>query len=121
MKEKTACITGHRRIPAGQTEAITKRLMDTLINCIKDGYCYFGVGGAWGFDTIVANLLLHLKATYPYIKLIIVLPCLNQTKFWDEADIIEYERIKNQADKVVYTSYSYFKGCMQKKKSAFSR
>lgn len=82
---------------------------------IQSGYLYFGTGGALGFDTLAAKAVLKLKHKYPQIKLILVLPCKSQTRGWPQADIDEYERIKQQADKVVYTSEEYFNGCMQKR------
>ena len=75
---------------------------------------YFGAGGALGFDTLAAQCVLSLKKQYPHIKLILVLPCITQTKGWSKDDIATYEEIKSQADKVVYTSYDYFRGCMLK-------
>ena len=67
---------------------------------------YFGAGGALGFDTLAAQCVLSLKNQYTHIKLILVLPCITQTKGWSENDIAIYEEIKSQADKVVYTSRS---------------
>ena len=49
------------------------------------------------------------------MKLILVLPCLTQTKGWKPENIAEYERIKAQADKVVYISKEYTRGCMHKR------
>ena len=59
--------------------------------------------------------VLELESVYPDIKLILVLPCKNQTRGWSETDIQKYEWIKSKADKVVYTSDHYFNGCMQKR------
>ena len=115
MKEITACFTGHRKIPSNDIPKIKKELIKTLSECIENGYRYFGAGGALGFDTLAAQIVLELKGKYPDIKLILVLPCPNQTRGWSEADVAEYERIKTEADKVVYTSDHYFRGCMQKR------
>ena len=49
------------------------------------------------------------------MKLILVLPCLTQTRGWPAADVAEYEQIKGLADKVVYTSQAYTAGCMHKR------
>ena len=49
------------------------------------------------------------------MKLILVLPCLTQTRGWREEDVAEYERIKAQADKGVYISQQYTPGCMHKR------
>ena len=65
-----------------------------MIEAIEQGYRYFGTGGALGFDTLAAQTVLELKNKYPEIKLILVLPCENQTQGWERADIEEYERIQ---------------------------
>ena len=115
MKERTACFTGHRTIPFLQRRKIEKRTEEALIETIKQGYRFFGTGGALGFDTLAAQTVLRLRKTYPQIKLILVLPCLSQTRGWRPEDIAEYERIKAAADKVVYTSQEYTRDCMFKR------
>ena len=115
MREKTCCFTGHRDIPFLKLHSIKKRLEKAVEQSIQDGYCYFGAGGALGFDTLAANTILQLKSKYPSIKLILVLPCRSQTRGWKQSDIDEYERIKSKADKVVYTSEEYYSGCMHKR------
>ena len=115
MKNQTVCFTGHRKIPPEQVDALTRQLKSTLIQLINDGYRYFGAGGALGYDTLAAQTVLELKTQYPDVKLILVLPCLSQTRGWSARDIEIYEDIKNKADKVVYTSQEYTKGCMHKR------
>ena len=115
LKSKTACFTGHRKIPPEDLPMVKKRLREVLIQCIENGFRYFGAGGALGFDTLAALTVLELKSDYPEIKLILVLPCKDQTRGWKEADIQKYEWIKSKADKVVYTSEHYYNGCMQKR------
>lgn len=115
MKSMTCCFTGHRKIPLEQYNGIVKRLRRILLNLIENGYVYFGIGGALGFDTLAAQTLLELKEVYPQIKLILVLPCKTQTKGWSNKDVAIYENIKNRADKCVYTSTDYTRGCMIKR------
>ena len=115
MKEKTVCFTGHRTIPMLKKWKIEKKLKETLDALIDNGYCYFGAGGALGFDTIAAQTVLGLKKKHPEIKLILVLPCKNQTRGWEEKDVSVYESIIEQADKVVYTQEHYDRGCMFKR------
>ena len=115
MINQTCCFTGHRKIPLDQLESVTQRLRDAVIASIKDGYLYFGAGGALGFDTLAAQTVLDLKKDYPQIKLILVLPCKTQARGWKQKDIEEYNRIMKAADKVVYTSQDYYNGCMHKR------
>ena len=115
MKENTICFTGHRKIPPEQITTLAQRLEKALIELIQNGYIYFCAGGALGFDTLAAQTVLSLKADNPNIKLILVLPCLSQTRGWSIRDVEIYEDIKSKADKVVYTSQEYTKGCMHKR------
>jgi len=115
MESRTACFTGHRELPTDDLPEISKRLEDTLVKLIEQGYRYFGAGGALGFDTLAAQVVLRLRERYPQIRLILVLPCLNQTRGWPQENIDTYEEIKRCADKVTYTSEHYFRGCMQKR------
>ena len=115
LKNRTVCFTGHRKIPPEKLETVTRRLKETLIELIERGYLYFGAGGALGFDTLAAQTVLELKADFPQIKLILVLPCLSQSDNWGVVDKRIYEQIKEKADKIVYTSREYTKGCMHKR------
>lgn len=115
MKEKTCCFTGHRKIPNKKINEIKEKLKVELTNLINKGVIYYGVGGALGFDTLVSQVILNLKDNYPQIRLILVLPCLEQTKYWDRNDIKIYEDIKSKADKCVYISKEYTKDCMLKR------
>lgn len=115
MRELTCCFTGHRNIPRDELPQIKTKLKKAIIELINNGVIYYGAGGALGFDTIAAQTILELKTDYPQIKLILVLPCKNQTEKWKEEDIKIYESIKKQADKVVFTSEKYYNGCMQKR------
>ena len=92
-----------------------KKTKSTVIHLVSKGVKYFGTGGALGFDTIAAQAVLSVKENNPEIKLILVLPCENQTERWKQADIDVYEKIKSKADKVKYVSHLYYDGCMQKR------
>lgn len=115
MRGKTACFTGHRSIPADRYASINRRLTETIVSLIHRGYRYFGVGGAQGFDTMAAQAVIALRIQYPHIRLILVLPCVSQADRWNDLDHTVYETIKKQANKVVYTSVEYMKGCMYKR------
>ena len=111
----SCCFTGHRNISGKKKEYIQEKLKNNIINAIQNGYTFFYAGGAVGFDTMAAQAVLELKAQYSNIKLILVLPCVNQTEGWDQSDIVEYKRIKSLADDVIYTSEKNKKGCMFKR------
>jgi uncharacterized phage-like protein YoqJ len=115
MREKTCCFTGHRNISAEEYDKISTITEKIVESFIKEGYRYFGAGGALGFDTISALTVLKLKKYYPDIRLILVLPCLNQTQGWSKDNIELYEKIFKKADKVVYTSQNYTSDCMHKR------
>jgi len=112
--EKTCCFTGHRVILENDSK-IQKRLESEIKRLINIDVQYFGAGGAVGFDTIAALTVLKLKIEFPQIKLILVLPCKDQTKGWNEKDIKIYNQIRSTADKVVYTSEYYTNNCMFKR------
>ena len=114
MKEKTCCLTGHRKI-IDNTLEIKTSLKTVLVKLIESGYTYFGTGGALGFDCLAAETILELKNTYPHIKLILVLPCYAHNRYWLKYEIEYFENIKTQADKIKYTSKNYYKGCMQER------
>ena len=115
MKNQTACFTGHREIPFFQKRRLKAKVKSAITDAKRNGNRYFGAGGALGFDMLAAQTVLELKADYPDIKLILVLPCLNQTRGWAQEDVKEYERIKAAADKVTYISKEYYNGCMHKR------
>ena len=115
MKNQTACFTGHRHIAPNELETVSQSLETVLVELIEKGYRYFGSGGALGFDLLAAQAVLNLKEAYPQIRLILVLPCADQTKFWNKSEIDYFEKVKSQADKVVCLSEKYYSGCMHKR------
>ena len=115
MREVTCCFTGHRELPAQGMQALRRRLEETLRELIAQGFRYFGAGGALGFDTLAAQMVLALRREYPAVRLILVLPCRDQARGWNQAQQQEYSRIQAQADKVVYIQERYAPGCMHRR------
>ena len=72
----SCCFTGHRKIPQRKSGQIQERLRNEIVTAIQNGYTFFYAGGAIGFDTMAAQAVLELKAQYPHIKLILVLPLM---------------------------------------------
>ena len=115
MKEQTCCFTGHRYLPADNIHNIRKALRQALKELIDEGIIYYGCGGARGFDLLAACTLLELKEEYPEIRLIMVYPCRNQTKYWKAEDTAIYEKIKECSDKNIYIANEYNETCMAKR------
>ena len=49
---KSACFTGHRRLPKGDLLPFASRLLDTVLALAKKGITNFKNGGAIGFDHV---------------------------------------------------------------------
>ena len=112
MKDKTCCFTGHRNLKQYSEEKIKKALETKIKELINKGIVNFECGGALGFDTVAALTVLKMKEQYSQIKLILILPCENQTTKWQEKDKEVYEDIKSRADEVFYVSKEYHNNCM---------
>ncbi len=112
MKEKTVCFTGHRDIPAAVRKDVLKRLARTVGELYLEGYRTFCAGGALGFDTLAAAVVLVLRKKRPDVHLHLILPCADQAKGWQQADIDMYEAIKKEADEVTVVAPHYTRGCM---------
>lgn len=111
-RKKTACFTGHRQMDE-PIAVIERRLTGTVENLIRRGYLYFGAGGARGFDALASEVVLKLRAAYPQIHLILVLPFdeqYRQEKNWTRVEIEQYRRLKERASKVVVLAAEYSSG-----------
>lgn len=115
MRGQTCCFTGHRKIPPEERADIASRLECVIVSLYQRGIRFYGAGGALGFDTLAARAVIRLRENCLSMKLILVLPCLTQTKGWRPENVAEYEYIKAQADKVVYTAQQYTPDCMHKR------
>lgn len=114
-KEETCCFTGHREIPAGLDKHLFKRVSDGIEYLYKHGTKTYLTGGALGFDTIAAQSVISMREQYPDIQLIVVVPCQDQDKYWNQQDRDTYRQIKKYADEVICLSEKYYKGCMFKR------
>ncbi len=116
MGEKlTVCFTGHRDIPEEHALKLPSVLYEVLEKLIAQGAQDFYAGGAIGFDTLSALCVLDLKETHPELKLHLILPCRNQTAYWDSASIKVYNYIQKHADTTEYISDKYYSGCMHER------
>ena len=115
MQEKTCCFTGHRKLPEEQLPQLKQALFKVIVRLASQGVTRFACGGALGFDTLAAQMVLVVKETFPQIQLLLVLPCKTQDKYWSKEDQKIYREILARADRVVFVSETYIQGCMQKR------
>lgn len=114
--QKTCCFTGHRDIKLERLAEIEKRLEETVSRLIAEsGMVNFIAGGALGFDTLAAECVLSLKERYPQIRLLLALPCPEQTLRWKAEDVARYEKILAACDKYIYVSERYTPACMHER------
>ena len=122
-KTNTVCISGHRpkKLPWGYDESkdICKRfkidLRGVLVKLINDSYNRYLIGMAEGFDMICAEILLTLKKEFKHIKIIAVIPCINQNVKWSFKQRLKYRRIVKKADEVIILQKEYTENCMNKR------
>ena len=109
----TCCFTGHRKINTEHAEAVKNKLMEIIDLFAQNHELTFRAGGAVGFDTLAALCVLEKRKEYPEnIRLVLCLPCRNQTKGWDVESVEIYDFIKKEADEVVVLREEYTKDCM---------
>lgn len=112
-RAKTVCFTGHRTLLEPRQD-VEKKLEDVVRRCIVNGARTFIVGGAVGFDTIAAQLVLRLRTEYPNIYLALALPCPpeQQTLKWTDEQKSEYYEILDRANFTKIVSERYNNNCM---------
>ncbi len=96
----SCCFTGHRRMSAKERRATLYRLRSTILYLVSKGVVNFRAGGALGFDTIAATMVIDLKRSDDRIKLILDLPYEGQDEKWSDSDKRIYAFIRENADEV---------------------
>lgn len=110
LRSQTCCFTGHRNIGPGDEQKIITRVKYIVQELMTKGVVFFGVGGAVGFDMLVAEYLIDLRDKQgKKIKIISVLPYPGWTEKWTDDQIRRQERIIKKSDKVVFVSKEYTK------------
>ena len=119
-KSETACLTGHRpkNLPWHYDETkdncvrFKNDLREILERAIKYGLKNFLIGMAEGFDMIAAELLLKLRRSYGYIKIIAVIPFVGQERMWQSIQRERYHKILKQCDDKIILSQKYTDDCL---------
>ena len=119
-RSQTCCFTGHRRIAAHLRDDIIAAVDYRIQQLYYAGYRYFMAGGALGFDMLAETEVLRAARFDKDIKLILALPCRDQTAHWDGMPgymehLRRYKALLGRADYVVYLSDFYTDTCMQER------
>ena len=109
----SACFTGHRRLSAEALPALRASLREAVISAWEKGFRSFLCGGALGFDTLAAETVLKLRDVCPGLRLVLVLPCADQTRYWRQKDQAVHARLMEDADEVITLRERYDPGCME--------
>lgn len=115
IKEKSCCFTGHRKVRKSEFDLVQLKLKEIITKLIEANVTMFICGGDLGFDTMAALEVLEQRKIYKNISLIMALPCKEQCKNWKEKEQIIYKNIIQRANKIIYVSEEYSKGCMLKR------
>lgn len=92
-KGRTCAFTGHRpqNLPFRFNEnddrciALKQKLRDCIVQLIEqEGVRHFISGMAIGVDMYAAEIVLELKAEYPFITLEAAIPCETQAAKWSD-------------------------------------
>lgn len=112
---KSICFTGHRVIARPVLPGVLRELQRVLETAIPRGVVDFYTGGAIGWDTYCAQMVLDLREEYPGIALHLVLPCSReeQTARWSERQRAAYDCICREADSCEFIAESYTRDCMR--------
>ena len=114
--ETTFCaFSGHRVIPEEAVEPLRRLLREKIASLTAEGVCGFLCGGAMGFDTLAAEMVLEARSRFPEVTLTLALPCPEQADRWPYRARQHYEAIRDAADEVVYVSESYTRFCMMQR------
>ena len=102
MRQRTCCFTGHRNLPKEHLSDIREQTTMVIREIASNGVCFFGVGGAIGYDTLVAEVLFQLREEeLPHIKVILVYPFEGFTNRWTDEQRATYARLLPRYDKRV--------------------
>lgn len=112
---RTVCFTGHRTLPLRQLGRLRELTLQAVEECIHQGYTDFLCGGAKGFDMLAEECVLLLRERYPHIRLLLVLPCRGQERYWCQRLQLRYHRVVAAADQVLWLGEEYTRGCMHRR------
>ena len=110
-----ACFfSGHRTIGTDVLMHITDAAEEEVRKLADEGFDVFLCGGARGFDLFAANAVLRVQKAFPSIRLVMCLPCPEQTRGWSDTDRRLHDAICARGE-VYCISPEYDDNCMKKR------
>lgn len=110
LRSLSVSFTGHRHL-SEHTDFLVLKLKNEIIRAYRTGKRFFKTGGAVGFDTLAAEVVLQLREHLPELALMVIVPFEGQDIYFSPASKVRYRRILDQADEVVVLSATYFQHC----------
>jgi len=111
-QDKTVCFTGHRTIMPSDIKPLMNALDRMIQLLISEGYTTFLCGGALGFDMLAEEAIIRARKNHPHIRLVLVIPCREQSARWAADEKSRYNDLLFQADDFIVLSPHYYAGCM---------
>lgn len=113
LRHVTCCLTGHRNLVIEERARLPLQLRRAITRmAAREGVERFLCGGARGFDLLAAQAVLQMKCVHTQLRLVMYLPCPNQTRGWQAADVRRYHAVLQAADEVHMLAPAYTADCM---------
>ncbi len=123
--EYSCCFTGYRpaKFPFNleksgkELTTFDNALFDAVVELVNEGVTVFYTGMAMGFDIIAAETVLTVGKIRNdvNISLVAAVPFIEQPSGFSPCWKERYNRVLEQADKVILLSDKYYKGCFTKR------
>ncbi len=113
-KEKAVSFSGHRIL---KKDFSLESLREKIQEKVDQGFEFFLVGMALGFDTLCFKVLQELKEKNleKTIKIIACVPCPEQDKYFSKYQKEDYKQMLSSADYVFTISPRYDDNCMKRR------
>ena len=110
LKKRSVAFSGHRNLQDNPNRVLS-RLLSEIRACYSSGYRLFYTGGAVGFDTLAAEVVLSEKRNCPDMVLVVAVPFNGQDALFSQSAKQRYKQILEEADAAIVLSESYYPKC----------
>jgi len=94
-----------------EARAFKRRLHDTILDLVIEGYRRFISGGAQGMDMMAAEVVIELRRAYPDITLEMAIPYMGQAERWPVALQERWKKCMDAADMLTVLENQYTSSC----------